>query len=78
MYYERNAEALIVASKETGLEVSAERTMYMVMTQEQRAAPNHNTEVDNTPFQRVEQFKYVGTTLTNQHSNHEEIKNQLK
>jgi len=32
-----NAEVLIVASKEIGLEVNADKTKYMVMSQEQNA-----------------------------------------
>jgi hypothetical protein len=32
-----NAEALIVASKETGLEVTADKSKYMVMSQDQDA-----------------------------------------
>jgi hypothetical protein len=32
-----NTEALIVASKETGLEVNADKTKYMVMSQDQHA-----------------------------------------
>ena len=31
-----------------------------------------------TTFQRVEQFKYFGTTLTDQNSVYEEIKSRLK
>jgi len=33
----KNTEALVVAGKETGLEVSADRTMYMVMSRDQNA-----------------------------------------
>ena len=32
-----NAEALLVASKETGLEVNADKTKYMVMPRNQNA-----------------------------------------
>ena len=35
-------------------------------------------KVDNSSIERVEEFKYFGTTLTNQNSIHEEIKSRLK
>jgi hypothetical protein len=35
-------------------------------------------KMDNSPFERVEEFKYLGTTLTNQNSIQEEIKSRLK
>ena len=34
---QKNAEALVVASKEIGLEVNADKTNYMVMSQDQNA-----------------------------------------
>jgi len=34
--------------------------------------------IDNSTFDRVEEVKYLGTTLTNQNSNMEEIKSRLK
>jgi len=34
--------------------------------------------IDNTTFERVEEFKYLGTTLTNQNSIAEEIKSRLR
>ena len=34
--------------------------------------------IDNSTFDRVEDFKYLGTTLTNQNSIAEEIKGRLK
>jgi len=33
---------------------------------------------DNSTFERVEEFKYLGTTLTNQNSTAEEIKSRLR
>ena len=33
---------------------------------------------DNSTFERVEEFKYLGTTLTNQNSVAEEIKSRLR
>ena len=35
-------------------------------------------KVDNSSIERVEEFKYFETTLTNQSSIHEEIKSRLK
>jgi len=73
-----NAEAFIVASKEIGLEVNADKTKYMVMSRDRNAGQSHSTKTDNSSFERVEEFKYLGTTLTNQNSIQEEIKSRLK
>jgi len=35
-------------------------------------------KADNSSFERVEEFKYLGTTLTDQNSIQEEIKNRFK
>ena len=35
-------------------------------------------KTDNSAFERVEEFKYLGTSLTNQNSIQEEIKSRLK
>jgi hypothetical protein len=69
----QNTDALLVASKEIGLEVNAEKTKYMVMSRNQNAGQNHNIKLDNKSFERVEQFKYLGTTVTNRKSIQEEI-----
>jgi hypothetical protein len=61
----KNTGALVFASKEVGLEVNAEKTKYMVMSRNQNAGQNHNINLDNKSFERVEQFKFLGATLTN-------------
>jgi len=75
-----NAEALVAASKEIGLEVNVDKTKYMVMSHNQNAGQSHSMKSDNTrsSFERMEKFKYLGTTLTNQNSIQEEIKSRLK
>ena len=73
-----NAEALVVATKEIGLEVNADKTEYMVMSREQTAGLSHTVKVDKSSTERVEEFKYFGTTLTNQNSIQKEIKSRLK
>jgi len=61
-----NAEALVAATREIGLEVSADKTKYVVMSRDQNAGRIHSLRIDNSTFERVEEFKYLGTTLTNQ------------
>ena len=73
----KNAEALVAATKEIGLEVNADKTKYMIMSRDQNAGRNHSMKIDNNAVERVEEFKYLGTTLTNQNSIQEEIKSRL-
>jgi hypothetical protein len=47
MLYRKKTEASVVASKEIGLEVNADKTMYMVMSRDQNAGKNHNIQTDN-------------------------------
>ena len=59
-----NAEALVVATKETGLEVNADKTKYMIMSRDQKAGRSYSMKSDNSSIERVQEFKYLGTTLT--------------
>jgi len=59
-----NAAALVVATKEIGLEVNADKTKYMIMSWDQNAGRSHCMRTDNISIERVEEFKYLGTTLT--------------
>jgi len=48
-----NAEVLVAATREIGLEVSADKTKYMVMSVEQNAERIHSVRIENTRW-----FKY--------------------
>jgi len=48
------------------------------MSRDQNAGRTHSMKADNSSFERVEEFKYLGTILTNKNSIQEEIKSRLK
>jgi hypothetical protein len=73
-----NTEAYVVASKEFGLPVNTENNKYLVMSRDQNAGRNRNVKNDNVSFERVEELKYLGTSLTYQNSVEQEIKRGLK
>ena len=50
----------------------------MVMSREQTAGLSHTMKVDNSSIERVEEFKYLETTLTNQNSIQKKIESRLK
>jgi hypothetical protein len=58
--------------------IISEETKYVVMSRNQNAGQNHDIKIDSKSFERVEEFMYLGITLTNQNSIHEEIKSRLK
>jgi len=49
----------------------------MVMSRDQNAGRSRNIKTDNSSFARVEQFRYLGTTITDQNSIQEEIKSKF-
>ena len=50
----------------------------MVMSRDQNAGRVHSVKTDSSAFARVEQFKHIDTTLTDQNSIQEESKWRLK
>jgi len=50
----------------------------MTVSRDQNAGRIHSMKVDNSSIERVEEFKYLGTTLKNQNSIQEKIKSRLK
>jgi hypothetical protein len=59
---QENAEALVVACKENGLEVNAEKRRYVFISRDQHPGQNHDINIGNKLFERVEEFKYLITT----------------
>jgi sorting nexin-29 len=66
-----NKKAIVVASRQFGLQVNAD-------TLSTWSCLGDSMMTDDRYFERVQQFKYLGTTLTNQNSVQEEIKSRLK
>ena len=50
----------------------------MEMYRDQNAGRSHSMKIDNSSFERVEEFKYLGRTLTKQNSIHVELKSRVK
>jgi hypothetical protein len=73
----KNTQTLIDASKEVGLEVNVEKTKYMLVCRDQNAGQNREIKIGNRSFEYESQFKYLGTTVTNQNLIQEEIKRRL-
>jgi hypothetical protein len=54
-----------------------ETTKYMLLSRHQNAEQNHDIKIGNRCFENVTQFRYLGTTISNQNLIQEEI-NPLK
>ena len=55
-----------------------DKTKYMVLSRDQNAGRIQSVRIDNSTFERVEEFKHLWTTLTYQNSISEEIKSRLR
>ena len=53
----KNAEALVAATKEIGLDINAHKTKYMTVSRDQNAGRIHSMKMDNSLIERVEEFK---------------------
>ena len=58
----KNTAVVLVDSNEIGLKVNADKTKYKVMSRDQNAGRSHKLKTDNSSFQKVKEFKYLGTT----------------
>jgi len=50
----------------------------MIMSRDQNAGRSHSIKIYNSSFERLEEFRYLEKTLTNQNYIQEEIKCKLK
>jgi hypothetical protein len=53
--------------------VNPEKTKYMLMVHNQKIGRQHSIKIVNGSFEDVAEFKYLGTTLTEQNWVREEI-----
>jgi hypothetical protein len=60
-----------------GLEINVDTTKYMLLSRHQNVGQNRDIRIANRSFENASQFKYLGTTVTNQNSIQEEIKKRL-
>jgi hypothetical protein len=58
--------------------VNVDKTKYLIMSRDQNARRIHNAKIDNSSFERLEQFKYLGKVIKNKNSTKDEIKSRLK
>jgi hypothetical protein len=73
-----NAEIFVVASKDIRLEVNADKTKYMIMSRDKNAGRSYSIQIYDSTCEKVEQYNYLGTTLTNHNCTDEEIKITLQ
>jgi hypothetical protein len=73
----KNTETLTDASKKVGIEVNADETKYMLLSRPQNSGQNHNIKIGERSFENVAEFKYLGTTVTNQNLIQKEIRSRL-
>jgi site-specific DNA-adenine methylase len=72
-----DTQSLIDASKEVGLEVNSDKTKYMLPSRHRNARQNHDIKIANSYCENVAQFRYLGTTESNQNLIQEEFKSRL-
>jgi hypothetical protein len=70
-------ETLIEASKEVDLEVSTEKTKYMLLSRHSTAWQSHDVKTANRCFENIAQFRYLVTDITNRNLIQEKIKRRL-
>jgi hypothetical protein len=68
---------MVLAIRDIGLEINAEKTKYMIMLGHPNSGQKQNIRIANESFENLAKFKYLGMTLTNQNDIHDEIKSRI-
>jgi hypothetical protein len=58
-----STEKLLEAIRDVGLEISAEKMEYIIVSRHPNSGQNQNIRITNESFEKVASFKYLGTTL---------------
>jgi len=59
---EKRPEALLVSSKEIVPKMTVDKTKYIFMSLDQNAGRCQYIKIDGNSFERVDEFRYMGTT----------------
>jgi hypothetical protein len=76
--YKEKHRRLVFSSKQTELELNAEKTKYTVMSLDQNAGRSHSIKNDNSSCPMVREYKFLEKTKTNQNSIQEDNHNTLQ
>jgi hypothetical protein len=74
----KNTETFTDVSKEVGLEINVEKTKYMLLARHRIAGECWDIKIANRPLENVSQFKYLGTTVSDQNFIQEKIRSRSK
>ena len=58
-------------------EVNSDKTKYMITSRQQNIVQNQNIVIENLSFEKLENFKYLGITVTDTNDIREEIKRRI-
>jgi hypothetical protein len=72
-YEEYEWGGIVIQSKINCIRETILALGHMVMFRDQHAGQNHNVKLGIEFFERVEQFEYMGTTVTYQNYIHEKL-----
>ena len=75
---ERSADVLLNACKDIGLAVNTGKTNYMAIGRHRGMMANAHIKIGSYFYEKVKNFKFLGSLLTNQSFFKEEIKCRLK
>jgi hypothetical protein len=59
----KETDALVIAHKENGLEVNADKTKYVVMSRDQNAGQNHSMKISNSSFEKGGRVQIFGNNF---------------
>jgi hypothetical protein len=71
---ERNTGTATDAGKGVGLGVNVEKTKYMLVSCDQNAGQNRDMKIANRTFENLSEYRYLGTTVTNEKLIQDEIR----